>query len=452
MVCKQSSNKCLTSGVPGELRGLEYLHNHYGALSWEQVVSPAIKIAREGFKVTQDMIKAIGGAIPNADFLTNDPAWAIDFAPNGTLVKLGDTMTRKRFADTLETIAKEGVDAFYSGAIAKATIAAIQAANGTMTVADLKNYTIALRKPLSINYGKYKLTSTNAPSSGPVVLSALQTVSGYEGFFSDPAQNNLSYHRLDEAIRWAYGQRTKMGDPSFVNGMETYVEEMISPATGNLTRSRIDDFKTQNVSYYDPEGLETINTPGTSHMVSADKSGLAISMTTTINLAFGSQVIVPETGIILNNEMGDFSIPGVSNTFGYIPTPANFVRPGKRPLSSISPIIAELNGKLYLALGAAGGSRIATANIQNTVYVLSEGLNTHDALSKPRLHDQLNPNRVEFEWAFDNSTVAYMKSIGANVTWVPPGNSLAQAVRLLPNGTFEATGEPRMSSSGGFAV
>lgn len=398
-------------------------------------------------------MNTIAETTPNADFLTNDPAWAVDFAPNGTLVKLGDTMTRKRYADTLETIAQQGVDAFYTGAIAKATIAAIQAANGTMTMHDLKNYTVALRKPLNIQYGKYKLTSTSAPSSGAVALSALNTVSGYEGFFSDPYQTNLSYHRLDEAIRFAYGERTNMGDPSFVAGMDTYTEQMISKATGNLTRSKISDFTTHNVSYYDPKGLETVNTPGTSHIVAADKSGLAVSMTTTINLLFGSQVMVPETGVILNNEMNDFSIPGVSNAFGYIPSPANYVRPGKRPLSSISPIIAELpNGKLYLALGAAGGSRIVTANIQNTIFVLSEGLTTHDALAKPRMHDQLNPNQVEFEWTFDNSTVAYMKNLGANVTWVAPGFSAAQAIRLLENGTFEAAGEPRQKASGGFAI
>ena len=155
----------------------------------------------------------------------------------------------------------------------------------------------------------------------------------------------------------------------------------------------------------------------------------------------------------MNDEMNDFSIPGQSNSFGYIPSPANYIRPGKRPLSSISPIIAETaDGKLYLALGSAGGSRIITANIQNTIHVLDSNMTTPEALLQPRLHDQLVPAQTTFEYAYDNQTVAYMKSLGYNVTWVAPGQSTAQALRLLPNGTFEAAGEPRQKSSGGFAI
>ena len=145
-------------------------------------------------------------ASPN-NFLTEDPSWAIDFAPRGCRIKLGDTMTRKRYADTLETIARDGADAFYTGAIAKATIAALQARNGTMTMQDLRNYTVALRKTVNINYRGYRLNACDAPSGGVVALSALNTVSGYDGF-DDPAQVNLTTHRLDEAIRFAYGQRT----------------------------------------------------------------------------------------------------------------------------------------------------------------------------------------------------------------------------------------------------
>ncbi|KAG4218267.1 hypothetical protein PC116_g33253, partial [Phytophthora cactorum] len=184
----------LASGVPGELRGLEYLHKNYGKLPWADVVKPAVKVAREGFEVTEDLVKYIESTTPN-DFLKDDPAWAIDFAPNGYIVKLGETITRKRYADTLEVIANEGADAFYTGAIAKATIAALQANNGTMTLDDLKNYTVAIRKPAEINYRGYKLTSLSAPASGVVALSALKIVDGYEDF-GTPAAVNLTPHRL----------------------------------------------------------------------------------------------------------------------------------------------------------------------------------------------------------------------------------------------------------------
>lgn len=441
----------LCSGVPGEVRGTEYVHKKYGKLPWAEVLAPAIKLARYGFTVTEDLVNYMDSASPNA-FLTEDPSWAIDFAPRGCRVKLGETMTRKRYADTLETIANEGADAFYTGAIAKATVAALQAKNGTMTLQDLKNYTVALRKPAHINYRGYRLAACNAPSGGVVALSALNAVGGYDGF-GDPAQVNLTTHRLDEAIRFAYGQRANLGDPSFVDGLAEYTEQMTSPETGAEIRSKISDVTTRDVSWYDPKGLASIETPGTSHMVAADASGMSVSLTTTINLLFGSHVMVPETGVIMNNEMNDFSIPGVSNAFGYIPSPANYVRPGKRPLSSMSPIIVETaDGKLYLSVGAAGGSRIITATIQNVHNVLDGGMTTAQALGRARLHDQLSPNQVSFEYAYDNSTVAFMKSRGHNVTWVAPGQSTAQGLRLLPNGTFEAAGEPRQKNSGGFAV
>lgn len=439
------------SGVPGELRGLEYVHKKYGALDWAKVMAPAIKVARQGWDVDEDLLSYISNT-SNTSFLVEDPNWAIDFAPHGRLLKLGETMTRKRYADTLEVIANEGADAFYSGAIANATITALRASNGTMTLEDLKNYAIAHREPLNIMYRGHKLTSTNAPSSGPVALSTLNTVSGFDNFFNNDTVN-ISTHRLDEAIRFAYGQRTKMGDPSFIDGLAKYTAEMVAPKTGEEIRSKISDVKTEGVAYYDPDGLESLDTPGTSHIVAADASGMAVSLTTTINTLFGSRVMVPETGVLMNNEMNDFSIPGSSNAFGYIPSPANYVRPGKRPLSSISPIIGETpEGKLYFAAGSAGGSRITTATIQLVVHMLDQGMGPKESLQQPRLHDQLNPNQVSFEYPYDNSTTAFMKSLGHNITWVAPGQSTAQALKLLSNGTFEAGGEPRQKNSGGFAV
>ena len=193
--------------MPGELRGLEYLHHNYGVLSWSTVLQPAINTARNGFPVTRDLVSYMRSATSGqtGDFLTNNPTWAIDFAPNGTRVGLGDTMTRKRYADTLETIARKGGDAFYTGAIANTTIKALRAANGTMTLEDLANYTVAIRPPAEIQYRGYKLRSCSAPASGTVALSVLKTVEGYQGF-GDASMINITTHRLDEAIRFGYGE------------------------------------------------------------------------------------------------------------------------------------------------------------------------------------------------------------------------------------------------------
>lgn len=416
-------------------------------------MQPAINAARNGFIVTADLLSYMESATAGQrDFLSQDPTWAIDFAPNGTRVGLGDLMTRKRYAATLETIAHRGPDAFYTGPIAETMVNALQNENGTMTLDDLRNYTVAIRQPAQIDYRGYTLTSCSAPSSGGITLAALKTVEGYSEFFY-PNNINLSTHRLDEAMRFAYGQRAEFGDPLFVPGMDQFQKDVLSTETAAEIRSKISDYSTQNVSAYNPSGLESLETPGTSHVVTADQSGLAISLTTTANLLFGSRLMVPETGIIMNNQMNDFSIPGVSNAFGFVPSPANYVRPGKRPLSSISATIVELpDGTLYYAIGAAGGSRIITSTIQNLIGVLDQNLTVPQALAQPRLHDQLVPNRVTFEYAYDNDTVAFMRARGHNVSWIAPGQSNAQGIRRLLNGTFEAAGEPRQKNSGGFAI
>ncbi|KAI9374327.1 gamma-glutamyltranspeptidase [Aspergillus egyptiacus] len=443
----------LASGVPGELRGLEYLHSRYGSLPWSVVVQPAIRTARDGFPVGADLVSYMEAAVGDGeDFLVNDPSWAVDFAPQGTRLKLGDVITRKRYADTLETIAAQGPDAFYSGPIAESMIRALQAANGTMTLEDLRNYTVAVRDIAQIDYRGYKVTSTTAPSSGAVALNMLKVLDTYEPLFA--ADNvNLSTHRMDEAMRFGYGLRTVLGDPDFVEGMTEYEKRILEKQSVDSIRAKISDFHTQNVSAYDPAGLEILETPGTSHLATIDHSGLAISAITTINLLFGSKVVVPETGIIMNNEMDDFSIPNASNSFGYVPTEANFIRPGKRPLSSSTPaIVTHPNGTTFFIAGSAGGSRIITATVQNIIHAVDEGLSAAEALARPRLHDQLVPNQVAFEYDYDNATVAFMRERGHNVTWMAPGTSTAQAIKVHPDGGFEAAGEPRQLDSGGFVV
>jgi gamma-glutamyltranspeptidase/glutathione hydrolase len=298
----------LASGIPGELRGLEHLHKNYGKLPWKTVLTPAVKVAREGWTVNRDLVnymKSATGGVSDTNatnFLTQDPQFAFDFAPHGRLLRLNETITRKRYADTIETVANEGPDAFYEGPIAEATIRALRANNGTMTLADLKNYKVAIRKPSTITYRGYKLTSCSAPSGGEVALSVLKTLEGYSGV-GDPANKNLTTHRLDEAMRFAYGERSNLGDPLFLEGIDKYQEEMVSEAAAKEIRSKINDTKTFDVSYYDPKGLESLETPGTSHIVTADHTGLSITLTTTVNLLFGSKLVVPETGVIMNNEM-----------------------------------------------------------------------------------------------------------------------------------------------------
>jgi len=263
----------------------------------------------------------------------------------------------------------------------------------------------------------------------------------------------LSTHRLDEAMRFGYGARTQLGDPSFVQNASTFQLEMIQNRTGNKIRSKISDSHTLPVSAYDPAGIEIIETPGTSHVSTADSSGMAVALTSTINLYFGSKVMVPETGLIMNDVMNDFSTPGQDDNFGFIPSPANFIVPGKRPLSAMSPTIVErlYDNSLYYVLGGAGGSHIITAVIQCLWNVLDRNMTVPEALLSPRFHDQLIPDVTEFEPTFDNATVAFMASLGHNITFLVRQSDI-EALRRLPNGTFEAGGDPSLLNSGGFAA
>lgn len=271
----------LAAGVPGELRGLEYLHKRYGQLEWESVMQPAIELAEGGFEVGTDLVRYMDVAtesIFGRNFLVEEPAWAEDFAPNGTRVKYGDVLTRKRYAETLRAVAKGGADAFYTGPIAEATIAAVRASNGSMTLEDLRDYKIKLRAPLQSDYRDFKLTSVGAPAAGAVVLSAFKTIEGYEDM-NDAKGTNLSTHYLDEALRFAYAERSSLGDPDFVSDTAAHQDTMLSAASAARKRSKISSSHTLPISEYNPDGYETLENHGTSHMVAADASGLAISLT-----------------------------------------------------------------------------------------------------------------------------------------------------------------------------
>ncbi|KAI0180719.1 gamma-glutamyltranspeptidase [Hypoxylon sp. FL1284] len=444
----------LSVGIPGELRGLEHAHKSFGTLPWKTVVLPAASVARRGFTVGEDLVRYMefGLMIADWNFLVEDPSWAQDFAPGGELVKLGDTMTRKRYAKTLEKIAEHGADVFYTGSMADATIRYIQQHNGTMTHKDMASYEAVARDAISISYRGFKLYSSGVPSSGAVCLSTLKTMEGYDAA-DTTADANLTLHRFDESMRFAYGAHQALGDPSFVSDMPRLEAAMLDDAHAAEVRSRIRDDRTQPVEHYDPRRVYSPEHHGTSHVSTADASGMAVSSTTTVNLLFGSLLMVPETGVVLNDEMNDFSIPGVRNEFGYAPSPANFVRAGKRPLSSITPVIVERPGALLAAaVGAAGGSRIISATAQVLWHMLERGASVASAVAEPRFHDQLMPNVVTFEYRFDNATVASMSGKGHNVTWVGEGFSSVQAVSVSDDGVFDAAGESRQKDSAGLTL
>ncbi|KAJ7693149.1 gamma-glutamyltranspeptidase [Mycena rosella] len=447
----------LAVGVPGEMRGWEMLHKRHGRLPWASLFQPAIKIARYGFPVNVDLEFAIN---MGQSFILADPLWAEVYAPEGKLLKQGDTVYRKRYADTLEQISMHGADAFYTGKIATNIAEAAFARGGILTTHDLANYSAIVREPVNITYRNSRIFSTVAPSSGAVVLSALKVFEGYRGNYTDSdPEINVTTHRLIEATQFAYGQRTQYGDPAFTSNVTDLQKYYLTDAAVADVRSKILDNATFPVPYYDPANYTVLDDHGTSHMAAIDQSGMAVSLTTTVNLYWGSQVMTTD-GIILNDEMDDFSSPGQLNAFGFAPSPINFIRPGKRPQSSIASSIAEdlATGEVTIATGSAGGSRIITATLQELYHYIDQNLSPEECTRHARWHDQLSGvtmfevrNDTLGVAGFNNDTVAYLKGLGYNVTYEDLTGSTSHVVARAKNGTITAASDPRKAAGRGAA-
>ncbi|KAF3395492.1 Gamma-glutamyltransferase [Talaromyces pinophilus] len=439
------------SGVPGEIRGLQYIHEHYGSLPWNELVAPAARVARDGWTFGEDLDRCVNTALNSTeyDFFAKDPSWAMDFAPDGKRLRRGDHFSRRRYADTLDVIADRGPDAFYKGFIAERIV---NATNSSITLEDLKEYSVRKLKTASVRYKDHMIFSSVAPSSGAILLSTLRVLDGFDNLFAS-GSIGLSTHRLVEALKFAFGQRARIGDPAFVPGLEEYQSWFLSDQVAKENRDKILDDRVLDLDAYNPDGFKLPESHGTSHISTTDHSGLSVSLTTTINLLFGSHVMDLDTGIIMNNVMNDFSIPGISNEYGYAPSSANFVHPGKRPLSSVTPVFVEdLNGNLQLVIGAAGGSRIITSTLQSIVNVLERGMTMAQALREPRLHDQLIPAETGFEAGYDAEVISALAERGHNVTLMPSTLSAVQGIICRPDGTFDAASEPRQKDSGAFTV
>ncbi|KAI4526616.1 gamma-glutamyltranspeptidase [Schizophyllum commune Loenen D] len=461
----------LAVGTPGEIAGWHLLWERHGRLPWAALFQPAIRLARFGFAVPADLAAALDAE--EYPFLLSDPLWAETYAPNGTLLKEGETCFRTRFADALEVIANEGPQGFYSGSIAENIVKASQGAGGVLITDDLANYSAIVRAPNNITYrDKARIFSTVAPSSGTVVLSTLKVFEGFNGSAQlGEAGINETTHRLIQATKFGYGERTGYGDPAYTANVTELELESLQPETVEAVRSLIADNETFTPSYYDPSGYIVLDDHGTSHLAAVDEYGGAVSLTTTVNLYWGSQVMT-EDGIVLNDEMDDFSSPGLTNAFGFAPSPVNFIRPGKRPTSSIASSIAEdINtGDLLIATGSAGGSRIITATLQNLHFHLDRGYNATQAVHTARFHDQLGESTLfEGLWnstdngandaqasskgvtPYDNSTVAYLIGLGYNVTSEDVTGSTSHVIVRSADGTLEAANDPRKSAGGGAA-
>ncbi|KAL7424566.1 hypothetical protein Q5752_000250 [Cryptotrichosporon argae] len=339
----------LSVGVPGELRGLEQVHRLYGTLPLRTLVQPLVDLSA-GWRVSRELarrIRIFGG------FMRADPVWAAVYAPRGELLVEGDWVARPTYGRTLARIADEGWGALYEGDMARDLVQTIKEQGGIMTEDDLRNYRARVYPAIEGTWRNQTVYTTDAPSSGPILLSLLNMLEPFDLAALDKTD---AAHLFIEAMKFAFGARSEVTDPApEFGGNLTRFEEFRSKAWASAQRLRITNV-THGVDYY---GLQ-YDTPvdhGTTHLSIVDRWGGAVTLTSTVNLIWGSHVMCPRTGVILNDELDDFSVPGQPDAFGLLPSPWNYPAPNKRPLSSTAPAILVGPDRL-LALGSSGGSRI----------------------------------------------------------------------------------------------
>ncbi|WOL00695.1 hypothetical protein Cni_G09408 [Canna indica] len=385
------SKGALSMGIPGELAGLYTAWLKYGRLPWKALFQPSISLARDGFLVVSYVSDAIK---KKEDDILADPGLREVLAPNGQLLQTNDTCYNCALAHTLEVISSEGPQALYNGSIGEKFIKDITNAGGIATMEDLNHYSVKVRKAMVGKAMGYTLLGMPPPSSGTVGMSLVLNILGsYKSL--DAVKGLLGLHRLIEALKHMFAVRMNLGDPDFVD-IKEYVSDMLSPAFAKTIQQKIDDNTTFDPSYYLARWSQ-LRDHGTSHLCVVDANRNAVSLTSTVNAYFGARVLSPSTGIVLNNEMDDFSTPEELTPDQLPPAPANFIEPGKRPLSSMAPIIVLKDNQLAGVLGASGGLNIIPAVIQVFLNHFVLGMGPLKAVQHPRVSHKLIPNEVLYE-------------------------------------------------------
>ena len=392
----------------------------------------------------------------NKDDLSKNTIYLEEFARSDTTpLQAGDIMKRPSLAKTLKIIQSKGADEFYKGEIAQEIVSYVQEHGGIISGEDLESYAALNHSVISTEYKGYKLISTPLPSGGPATLYCLNILNN-QPFNSTPT--GWDYHRIIEAFKYTFVERMQFGDPLFVAGqnMTQLVANLMREETGRRVQAKITD-RTYAPSHYGVVNFPVSN-HGTTHISVLDQNGMAVSVTTSVNLYFGSALILPTYGVILNDDMDDFSSPNITNYFGLPPTPNNFIQPGKRAQSSMSPTIVldkGMTGREYVAhvvSGASGGSHIITSIVQVILNILSFGMSPEAAVATKRIHSQLIPQELYIESGFPKDALEILTEIYTgvdNITISDVVSSAADAI-LTRRREVWAASDPRKGGSPAF--
>lgn len=424
-------------GVPGTVAGMEHALKSWGTLPLAKVVAPAAALAAKGFPVSETLAKILQQEKKN---MGQWPATRAIFWKNGEPLKAGDTLVQKDLAASIRLIGQQGARAFYQGAIAQKIAAETAPHAGAVTLADLRNYRVVERTPTTGTYRGYEIVTMPPPSSGgPHLVQILNMLEPLPlaQWGSNSAQ---TIHYLAESMKLAYADRSEyLGDPDFVKiplkGLtsKAYAAQLLKTIDPNAARSA------RSIKPGQPQPYESDQT---THYSVVDKAGNAVAVTYTLNTNFGSGIVARGTGIMLNNEMDDFSAkPGVANAYGLVGGDANAVAPAKRPLSSMTPTMVLKDGQPVLVTGSPGGARIITAVLQTVVNVIDFGMNPAEAASVPRVHHQWTPDELRVEKGLSPDTIALLKARGHNVV-VKPTMGRTQTIQLR-GGALYGYSDPR---------
>jgi gamma-glutamyltranspeptidase/glutathione hydrolase len=430
-VAAKSRDGYLAVGVPGTVLGFESALQKYGTMPRAAVMAPAIRLAQQGFILTQGDADVLADA--SATFRTQPNVAAI-FLNHGSPYKAGDRLVQKNLGRTLGRISAGGSDAFYRGAIADTVVRESQAHGGILTRVDFEKYTVTESAPISCPYRSYTVISAPPPSSGGVTLcEMLQVLAGYD-LKALGRGSAESLHVMTETMRFAYRDRnTYLGDPAFIDNP---IVRLLSPLHVQSIRGHIQPHRaTPSSALLGDESMDDEHAT-TTHYSVMDKLGNAVSVTFTINDDFGAKVIAADSGFFLNDEMDDFSAkPGTANMFGLVQGKANAIAPGKRPLSSMTPTVVLKDGRPVLIVGTPGGSRIITTVLQIIVNVIDYGMDLQAAVDAPRIHHQWLPDTLAGEpLAISEAARKSLISMGYDVVALEPwgtGNA-AEVIGVAP--------------------